>query len=393
MLLILGSLGLWGEVGAADRVPPAFSKVSLDHLETFHRELTLRLVEQLQDPALRELLASRLQLGVDRIDLNRLMADYAARSPTADHQAFQAQLQGLDLDLRQTKGLQAFSAGLLALEALWPAAGPQALDWETVLLGVEPEGTKRAVTRLEAYDLHGGLHVLDPGTPPGVLVLMPGADRREVKRAAIAFLNDGLLGANCAPVPAFLPPAPRPGAPVGPVGPEPVEPLSCALLTRISLQDAQEPWWKGKAEVYAITSGIDPTLDRPILQILDLPYLQYAHVQYSPRQLVLVWDQYRFAAANLQLWEQDSGTNYQDLLTGLLAAASGAMAAAGAPVLAWIPALATAIIRAIPREWFRDNDDYLDTFYTLQKGRTYVQLTGAAGNAVINLEPFTLLPN
>ena len=69
------------------------------------------------------------------------------------------------------------------------------------------------------------------------------------------------------------------------------------------------------------------------------------------------------------------------------------MATAGAPVFAWIPALADAIIQAVPKVWFKDNDDYLDTFYTLRKGQAYLQVTGAANNAVITLEPFDLIPN
>ena len=381
-LLVLGSWGLWGEVGDGASAPQAFSKVNLDQLETFHRELTLKLVEQLRDPDLRQLLASRLQPGVDQISLNRLMDDFSARSPTANHLGFQAQLQALDLDVRQAKGLQEFSSGLLGLEVLWPAGRPQVLDWETVLFGVEPQGRKRDVTRVEAYDLHGGLHVLDPRTPPGVLVLMPGTDRREVKRAAIAFLNDGLRRAKLCAGP------PAPGQPQ-----HPVEPIYCAMLTRIWLADDQEPWWKGGAEVYAFTSGVDPTQDRPSIQLIDLPYLRYDHVAYAPRQLVLFWNQYRFDAANIQFWEQDSGTNYQDILTGVLTAVSAAMAVAGAPAFAWIPALANAIIQAMPKDWFKDNDDYLDTFYTIQKGRTYGQWTGAAKNAVISLEPFTLMPN
>ncbi len=34
-----------------------------------------------------------------------------------------------------------------------------------------------------------------------------------------------------------------------------------------------------------------------------------------------------------------------------------------------------------------NNDDYLDTFYTLEQDQSYHQYPGAAGNAVIDLEP------
>jgi hypothetical protein len=349
--------------------------VSLAEPERFRRELALALVGQLRDPAFRGLLGGRLEPGVRRVPLNRLVADYAALWPTAEHLAFRDRVLALDLDLRQAQGLQAYSRGLLGLEVLWPRLGPQAVAWESVLIGVTPQGPRRTVGRVEAYDLEGGLHELDPRTPPETLVLMPGTDRREAKRAGIAFLNAGLTQAGLAPDP-----------------PQRTEPIPCAKLTCIRLADTQEPWWKGGAEVYAFAVGIDPTADRPRLRLIDLPYLAYAHTDYHPNQLVLFWNEYRFSAADLQLWEQDSGINYQDVLDGVLSAVTTAMALGGAPAFAWIPGLADAIIKAMPAAWFRDNDDYLDTFYTLERDRTYQHLPGAAGNAVIDLEPYLLRP-
>jgi hypothetical protein len=382
VLLGLLGLGVGGEAlpdGGGVRAGlglVAFSKVSLTNLETFHRELTLQLLGQLQEPGFRQLLSSRLLPETSRLSLNVLLDDYVALWPTAAHQAFRDHLLGLDLQFRQAKGLEAFSQGLLGLEVLWPRGGPRVLAWETVLFGVGPQGPKHGVTRVEAYDLQGGLHVLDPHAQPGVLVLMPGADRAEVKRAGIAFLNAGLVRAH------FSTEAPRATGPI-----------YCSKLTYIRLADDQEPWWKGAAEVYAFTAGIDPTVDRPNLRLIDLPYLDYDQTDYFPNQLVLFWSDYRFNAADFQLWEQDDGANYQDVLTAVLAAVTTAMTLGGAPVLAWIPGLANAIIAAMPAVWFKDNDDYLDTFYTLERGRTYVHLQGAARNAVIDLEPYTLLPN
>ncbi len=53
--------------------------------------------------------------------------------------------------------------------------------------------------------------------------------------------------------------------------------------------------------------------------------------------------------------------------------------------------MATAILQAMPANWFSNDDDYIDTFYTLEKGRTYTGYRGAAQNATISLEPYTLL--
>ena len=375
-LLVVLLFGFGVQPCAGFQPSGAFQKLDLAHLEDFRRELTLKLIAELQDPAFRKLFVSRLLPEVKRVSLNRLVEDYAQVAPEPGHQLFSSQLRSLDLDVRQSKGLQGFSQGILGLEVIWPRAGPRILDWETVLFGVGPQGPKRAVLQVEAYDIHSRFHLLDPHRQPEVLVIMPGTDRAETKRAGIAFLNAGLRRAHCCP-------EPHPAAP---------GPIECSKLTYIRLRDDQEPWWKGAAEVYAFAAGIDPTLDKPSLKLLDLPYLDCDHTDYFPNQLVLFWSDYRFNAADFQLWEQDDGTNYQDILTAVLDAVTSAMAVGGAPAFAWIPALAEAIIRAMPSAWYKDTDDYLDTFYTLENGQTYDHLPGAANNATLSLTPFLLQP-
>jgi hypothetical protein len=363
-LLVLGARG-W----SAGPVPAGAG------LEALSRELTRQLIQQLQDPDFRMALGSRLQPEVTRLSLNALANDYAAQWPTPDHLGFRDRLLGLDLQVRQAKGLVAFSRGLLGLEVIWPRAGPRVLDWGTVLFGITPDGPRRRVQQLEAYDPQGGLHLLDARQQPGTLVLMAGTDPGEAKRAGIDLINAGLRQANYAPV-----------AGSGP------EPIHCSLLTQIRLADTQEPWWKGAAEVYAFTIGIDSTVDRPALELVNLPYVAYPNIDYYPNQLVLFWNRYRFNAADFQLWEQDSNINYQDALSAILVAVGAAMTVGGAPVFAWIPALADAIIKAMPSAWFKDNDDYLDTFYTLQRDQSYLQYSGAGHNATITLQPFVLQP-
>jgi len=378
VVVCMVGLGAWGGNGWAGELEP-FSVVSLAEPERLHRELALALVAELGEPAFRNLVGSQLVPGVNRIGLSRLVEAYAARWPTAEHLAFRDRVLNLDRAVREAHGLLAFSQGLLGLEVVWPRPAPQVLAWETVRVAVAPQGRARDVSRVEAYDLSGRRFDLEPNLRPEALVLIPGIDRGEAKRAGIAFLNAGLRQAGLMAEPAAAP------------GPATV-PIHCAKLTRIRLKDTQEPWWKGAAEVYAFAVGIDPTVDRPRLKVVDLPYLAYADTDYRPNQLVLFWNEYRFSAADFQLWEQDSGINYQTVLDAVLSAVTTAMTLGGAPAFAWIPGLADAIIKAMPAAWFRDNDDYLDTFYTLERDHTYVQLPGAAGNAVIDLEPYLLEP-
>lgn len=63
---------------------------------------------------------------------------------------------------------------------------------------------------------------------------------------------------------------------------------------------------------------------------------------------------------------------------------------ASAPSYAVIGQVATAILQAMPASWFTNDDDYVDSFYTLEKGPTYVNYFGAAKNATISLVPYRL---
>ena len=47
----------------------------------------------------------------------------------------------------------------------------------------------------------------------------------------------------------------------------------------------------------------------------------------------------------------------------------------------------------MPAGWFSNDDDYVDSFYTLEKGRTYTNLRGVSGNATVTLTPYYLQPN
>lgn len=60
------------------------------------------------------------------------------------------------------------------------------------------------------------------------------------------------------------------------------------------------------------------------------------------------------------------------------------------PEAAIVATIAETIMRAMPSAWFKNNDDYIDSFYILQKDRSYFDYAGAANNAVITLTPFQL---
>jgi hypothetical protein len=163
-------------------------------------------------------------------------------------------------------------------------------------------------------------------------------------------------------------------------------------LTSIRLVDDEEPWISGAAEIYAVTSSVVGD-NAPQLKIVELPYLDNDGTTYAPNQIILDWNDYAYQAANIQLFEHDDNTNYQQLVTALVTAVGDAGSLAGYPVVQAITEIANRIIAAMPASWFANDDDYVDSFYTVEKSVSYTGLVGAGNNATVSLQPFLLAPN
>jgi len=367
--------------GAAPLTAPMasepFQPVDLARMEEVRRDLTLRFLVQFQDPDLRGLLAARLGPGQARVPLSRLVGDWAELWPAPEHRQFAARVQELDLELRRRMGIEDTSRSVLGLRVIWPKGGPGPIAWNRTLFAIAPQARDQAPEQLEAYDSSGRPVRLDPRAAPDVPVVMIGADRREAVRAGLETVNRGLRRAGFAD-------DHRPAAPAAPV--------PCAKLAAIRLARGPVHWYEDDVEAYALVSGIDPVAAKPNIKLVHLPYLRQGARDYQPNQVILFWTDFRFSAANIQVWDHGDSTDYRNILDAVLKAATAATAAAGAPLFAWIPALADAILQAMPSTWWRDADSLIDTFYTLEKDRTYQDLEGVERNLRITLVPWILQP-
>ena len=115
--------------------------------------------------------------------------------------------------------------------------------------------------------------------------------------------------------------------------------------------------------------------------------------QRGPLALSENWSNFQFQAANIQLFEHDSNTSYQDLITAIISAVGAAGSLAGIPTVQAITDIANRIVAAIPTSVFSNDDDFVDTFYTLEETKTYTGLVGAARNATVSLTPFFVVAN
>lgn len=277
----------------------------------------------------------------------------------------------LDLDRAaiDAKGLSGLVDGALQLRIYLPS-GVSALpdDTSSLWVAVASRGRHGGPLTVTAYDAHGGIHALDPGIPPAFPVLVLETDGVKLMQAGVQLINSELERAG------FRHSAERDGTSLDASSPE------LTVLSKIQLKEDQEPWISGDAEVLAIVSGIQSGKDKPNIVTVDMPWLDSDKTVYTPFQDMIYWDDFAFGAANVQLFEQDDNTNYRDLIKALLDAAEKALLA-GAPEYSLIPKIGQSILAALPDHWLTNDNDYIDSYYLIERGRNYSDLKGAAGNA------------
>ncbi|WP_377114793.1 DUF3103 family protein [Pseudoalteromonas sp. M58] len=286
--------------------------------------------------------------------------------------------------LQQLKGLPQNTGSLLQVRL---ASDKMLSAWqqgERPLFAFAPAGDDTQWSEIEAFDQYGDIHYLSVDQMPTQPVFIIELDQQKVQDAGIAVMR-GILSANKFSKSTV--------SPKNQLSNE--QPLQTSVLKKIRLEDDKEPWISGGAEIYAIVTGIDPTRDEPILDIVDLPYLDHDQTDYSPNQVLIHWQRYRWQAVDLLLMGQDDNTNYKTLAIKLLEISEQVMASIPdlqAQGYAIIPKLTNELLKAMPDEWFTNNDDYVDVFYTLFENKDYQEYKGASSNATITLSPLEINP-
>ncbi|ATD02986.1 hypothetical protein PTET_a1547 [Pseudoalteromonas tetraodonis] len=286
--------------------------------------------------------------------------------------------------LQQLKGLPQNTGSLLQVRL---ASDKMLSAWqqgERPLFAFAPAGDDTQWSEIEAFDQYGDIHYLSVDQMPTQPVFIVELDQQKVQDAGIAVMR-GILSTNKFSKSTV--------SPRNQLSNE--QPLQTSVLKKIRLEDDKEPWISGGAEIYAIVTGVDPTRDEPILDIVDLPYLDHDQTDYSPNQVLIHWQRYRWQAVDLLLMEQDDNTNYKTLAIKLLEISEQVMASIPdlqAQGYAIIPKLTNELLKAMPDEWFTNNDDYVDVFYTLFENKDYQEYKGASSNATITLSPLEINP-
>ncbi|MBU2968458.1 DUF3103 domain-containing protein [Pseudoalteromonas sp. C2R02] len=249
------------------------------------------------------------------------------------------------------------------------------------LFAFEPAGNDKYWKEIEAFDMQGNLHTLDVVALPTHPTFIVELDTNKTLKAGLSVMRS-ILKSQSANLKTLNSTSQD-------------QPISTSVLKKIRLNDDEEPWISGNAEVYGIVTGVNPSRDEPVLDILDMPYLDTDNKDYHPNQIIIHWERYRWQAADMILMEQDDNTNYKTLASKLLEIAEQVMKTIPDPEVqgyAIIPKLTNELLKAMPDDWFTNDDDYLDVFYTLFEDTHYSNYYGASTNAKVTIEPLRIDP-
>ncbi|WMX47170.1 DUF3103 family protein [Streptomyces roseicoloratus] len=299
-----------------------------------------------------------------------LKAPGAAGLPVTERAtgALKDRLAAADQDIAEAKGLAAGTGSLLRLRlgdpSMRTALAAGVTPW--VAAAVSDDDTDGTVT---AYDSEGRAHRLDARTAPGHPVYVVDIDSTKALAAGLDVLRKELAKAGIASADRRA--VNTLGTTAG---------FWTTKITSVRLNDDEEPWVKGDAEVYTLVSGFGHD-GKVRVDPVDMPYLDNDGTTYRPNQILVNWSNYKYNLADAVMMEEDGSTNYRDLAKAI------------ATVLltitdqgAYVP-LVNAILDAIPDDRWTDDPDYVDSWYTLAQQSTGTRY-GARGNGTLTVEPY-----
>ncbi|OCH02053.1 DUF3103 domain-containing protein [Aliivibrio fischeri] len=335
-------------------------------------------------------LENNLKSTINQYQMSASLSDLSTQTkPQPQVRTFMAAMTTANKTEIQARGLEKYTDELLELRLADPSMLARWQAGQSPLFAFEPEGAESEWQYIEAYDIDGNLHYLDVYDVPERPVLVVDTNNREELKAGLALMRDEFKALQSSEPSEKVKPAPyamlRSAA-------EPTE-INTTILKKIQLKDDHEPWISGKAEIYAIVSGVSPSRYEPTIDVIEMPYLDYAEQSYPANQIMVFWDRYRWGAADIILMEQDDKTDYKQLAQTILKAASDFLATIPdkeAQAYLIIPQMTSAIIALLPDDLFVNDDDFVDVFYTIMKDTEYTEHSGAGNNATADFAPLII---
>ncbi len=337
----------------------ANEKLLVAETSNYKATIAESLQQKLLDPMLKERLLAQLEQSNEPILFSNLLANNLSKNTE------------VMLDSALTKGIY---------PEIWlhkPAA-IKTNDVEPQFVAYAPSGNESSWQSIPAINLATGEKVqLDVEQAPDVPVLVVETHGKYSMQSFVTELNMGLQQLKQTKKTATL---------------SARSVVETTKLTKISLQDDEEPWIKGDAEIFTFVAGVFDN-NQPAIKAVGLPYLDHDDTVYYPNQLIINWGDYKYNAVNFSMYEEDSETNYKELAKVIVTAVGAIGSLAGFEPAIAIAEITNRIQDAMPDSWYTDDHDYVDTCYTLVKGESLNDQWCARRNARISTRPFMLQSN
>ncbi|MFE3270158.1 MULTISPECIES: DUF3103 family protein [unclassified Streptomyces] len=361
-LLALSAGQTAGAVRATAATPATTTAVSVDAAQD---QAARAIARSLTDSGWR----ARVQhaaLTSDEVPVTAL----AGRAPGG----LRATLAAADRRIATAKGLDAKVGPLLRLrlgaDSMRTALTSGAAPW------VAPATSDDHAATVVAYDSRGRAHTLDARHTPAHPVYVVDIDGSKALAAGLDVLDEQFrrYGLDSAAPAAHPRTAPSDRATAAGAG------FWTSRVTAVELSDDEEPWVKGDAEIYTLVTGFGQD-GQVRVDPVDMPYLDNDGTVYRPNQILVNWSNYKYDLADAVMMEEDGSTNYRDLAKAI-ATALLTITDQGT----YIP-LVNAVLDAIPDDWWTDDPDYVDSWYTLAQSDNGTRY-GARGNGWMTVEPY-----
>jgi hypothetical protein len=352
----------------------------LGSVQEARQELARGIATVVNDPAFDA--AVRAELSKGKVSLSDVLRAYDEGSARTDD-PLTDNLRDLE---RQAIGLRGLTGSLDALFDLRVhGVGKDDVtsirDFWTATVTKDPATGEKHVV---AYDSEGKERHFTLENVPNVPMLIVESDSAAAVRAGMTVMN-GVLRESGMQTEA--------GAGSSSRAPGAEEQLT--MLKNIRLEVDHEPNIQGDAEIFAIVSGVSPD-GKPQLVTKDMPWLDHDKRWYKPGMDLINWTDYGTNYVNVQLFEEDGDTNFKDLAVAVTRSVGSVAtlispAAPPALIVAGVTRIAGEIISAMDAKWFKNDADYVDSFYVIERGGNYgsekAPLVGARGEARMVLSP------
>ncbi|MGW7547268.1 DUF3103 family protein [Streptomyces sp. NPDC054770] len=344
---------------AGDRAPA----LRRSPVRSAEQEIARALSASLRDPQWRERVRAAV-LGTEEVDLQAL----AGRTAAPEGRNLFASVSAADRRIAVQKGLPVSTGSLLRVRLGAPSMRSHlnagATPW--IAVAAADDGAKN----ITAYDSRGHAHAVATARVPDRPLYILDIDVTKAHRAGLKVLQKTFTDKGLTSLPKAADSADATSA----AG------WWATKVTAVEVNDDQEPWFKGAAEMFSLVTGFGQDGTARVDSV-DMPYLDYDGTVYYPNQILVNWSNYKYNLADVVMMEDDDGTNYralaQAITTALLTVTDQGT---------YIP-LVNAVLSAIPDSWFTDDPDYVESWYTLAQNSTG-RLNGASGNGWMTVEPY-----